>query len=198
MRRQYAIAALLILSVAGSTACKMTQSDCESTYNLMAKSKDGCIAAFPTLHETITPTPGPKIIIRPTTTFVWYTNSGASDVLQPAGNAAWTTGKIRSDFCGTITDFTVDDASSTAHSNSSYVVLQSKVGMDTYTIEIWRTSGDVIRWYITKGNTRKLLTCDASEPTDKVPQEFLGTLVSFREELADVDLTDVNWLRTAN
>jgi hypothetical protein len=199
MSKRLATGILVLLSAVIVAGCKMPKSECMSTYNLMEKTKDGCISAFPTLHETISPSPapGPKIIIKKVSgDFAWYTNTGGSDVLQGAGTSAWSTGKIRADFCGTIMDFTVDDTVPASHTNSSLVLLQSKVGNDTYNIEIWRTQNDVIRWIISKAGTRKPLTCDNTLSTTTVPSEFLGTALSFREELADVDLTDVNFLRT--
>lgn len=79
--------------------------------------------------------------------------------------------------------------------NANYVVIETDVGGQAYTIEMVRTAGDKIRWYITKGNQRKLLTAMSFYSNNEVPAEFTGAVTSFREIVEDVDLDEIDWFR---
>jgi len=146
--------------------------------------------------------PGPKIIVRKVAGDVleWSVDPGSGPVVQSTGASAWTSGKIRSDFVGTeILDLAVHATSGSSYTNVSYVIFQTQSGGNTYTVEAIRTVNDKIRWYVTKGANRKLLTPDSTLSTSEVPMEFTAPLIlspwTFREEQEDVDIDEVNFLR---
>jgi hypothetical protein len=199
-RRSFAVL-LVMVTAAFVTGCKSTKDECKSMYGLIDKTKADCTASFPELKEEPEPVPGPKIIIRKNVaTLQWYVDSGGVEVLQGTGESAWESQKIRYDFVGTkILDWSVYSEAGSAYNPANYVVFSTKVGSDTYYIEMARTAGDKVKWFITKNTMRRQVFADASLPTDKVPLEFTGELQvapnSFREELEDVTLDKVEFFR---
>lgn len=180
--------------------CEKSKEECKSDYGLIDNTKEACIAAFPTLTEAVSPTPGPKIIVRRVSTNLeWKVDSGSGEVTQTTGASAWTSGKIRSDFVGnSILEFSVHSTSpAQTYSNVSYVIFQTQSGADTYTIEMIRTAGDKVRWYVSKGSSRKLLVADSTLSTSEVPLEFTAPLIvspssTFREEMENVEIDEVS------
>lgn len=168
-------------------------------------SKDWCVSKYGLVEPSASPTPGPIIIVHKdasTGALQWYVDSGTGSTLQSGVGSAFDSGYIRNDFMGTkILDFTVKK-STTSYSPANYVVFQTQVGSDTYLIEIVRTAGDKVRWYMTKnGSVRKLLA-SGSVTAGQVPVELTGTLVelptySFREQVEDVDIDSIDFLRVA-
>jgi hypothetical protein len=83
----------------------------------------------------------------------------------------------------------------TTYANANYVLFQTDVGGQAYTVEMIRTAGDKLRWYVTKGSTRRLLTSTSTFTAGEVPLEFTGTVTAFHEQVEDVDLDDIQPLR---
>ena len=204
MTKRLLAVVVLIVAAAATTMCPSTKDECMSNYTLIDKDKAACLGAFSDLKAVIVPAPGPKIIIRKDVAALkWYVDAGGSEVLQATGGSAWASHHIRGDFVGTqILDFSVTSEEPRVYDPANYVVFATKLGPDTYFIEMIRTAGDKIRWFMSKNGNRVPLTQDSNLPPNEVPQEFTAPLVtipsnSFREEVEAKTLDKVDFFRVA-